>query len=56
MQLGSFLAAGNIRGAIFVKLSWGVEGLDREEVDLWDPSKIGELIWDESFTVTPESN
>ena len=50
------LTAGNIRGAIFVKMSWGVKDLDREEVDLWDPSKMGKLIWDETFTVIPESN
>ena len=56
VTLGSFVAAGNIKGAIFVKVSWGVLGLNRDEVGLWDPSKMGEIIWDEDFTVLPAEN
>ena len=56
VTLGSFVAAANIRGAMFVSLSWGIAGLNRQEVNLWDPSKMGELIWDETFTVLPEAN
>lgn len=56
ITLGSFVAAGNIRGAIFVMLTWGVQGLNRSDVNLWDPSRMGEVVWDDTFTITPEAN
>ena len=46
----------NVSGPIYVKLNWGVAGLDRSSVKLWDPNKLGELIWDEGFAVAPVAN
>jgi len=37
-------------------MTWGVKDLDRSDVGLWDPEDLGELVWDEGFTVSPEEN
>lgn len=29
-----------------VNIYWGVQGLNRENVDLWDPEDLGEVILD----------
>ena len=39
-----------------VSIVWGVAGLDRSNVGLWDPEDLGEPILDEDFTVTPPEN
>ena len=56
IQLGTFSAAANVRGAIFVNVNWGVKDLDRSKVDLWDAANMGELVWDDQFTVAPKEN
>ena len=47
----------NVRGvgAMVVNLNWGVKGLIREET-FWDSSAVGELEWDDDFTVAPVEN
>ena len=37
-------------------MNWGVKGLDRDGVGSWDPEDIGKLVWDPTFTVTPQAN
>ena len=35
---------------------YGLKGIDKEGVDLWDPKDIGELEYDDSFDLTKASN
>ena len=37
-------------------LCWGVKDLDRSRVKAWDADYTGELIWDDTLTVTPVEN
>ena len=39
-----------------VSIVWGVKDLDRSSVSLWNPDEMGELIWDEDFTIEPPEN
>ena len=43
-------------GAFMVSIVWGVKDLDRSDVGLWDPTVLGELVWDEDFDIVPEDN
>lgn len=52
----NFSSTSSLKEAIVIKLNWGVEGLNRENVGLWDPEDLGEIIWDDSFTVAPKAN
>ena len=45
-----------MKETLVVKLNWGVKDLDRSEVGAWDPADIGELVWDDEFTVKPRRN
>lgn len=38
-----FSSASNLKDSIVVKLTWGIKGLDRSDVALWDPSDLGKL-------------
>ncbi len=55
-QQGSFSSAGNVQGAVYVNLNWGIKGLDRSDVGLWDSTDQGRLIMDDDFTVAPVRN
>lgn len=44
------------KNAFIVNIVWGIESLDRSDVSVWDPDSLGELVWDENFTVSPEAN
>lgn len=35
-----------------VDIYWGVKDIDRDKVVRWDPSYVGEVIWDESFDLS----
>lgn len=39
-----------------IDIFWGVKDIDREEVSKWDPAYVGEVIWDDSFDLSPEAN
>ena len=39
-----------------MSIVWGVKDLDRSNVGLWDPSELGELIWDDEFDIAPAEN
>ena len=51
-----FRSLANQEDAFLVDIVWGVEDLDRSNVDTWDPESLGELIWDEKFDITPAAN
>ena len=39
-----------------IDIYWGVKDVDREKVVKWESAYVGEVIWDESFDLTPEAN
>jgi len=39
-----------------VQVTWGVKNLDRSKVGAWDNTALGELEWDDEFTVAPAEN
>jgi len=52
----NYPAVGNQKDTILVSLNWGIAGLDRSDVGMWDSSEMGKLIWDDEFTVKPVEN
>lgn len=40
---------------LVVKVLHGVVGLDQSNVAVWDPSDLGEVVWDDSFDLTKAS-
>ena len=53
---GKFTSSAGIKEALVVRFNWGIKDLDRSDVGLWDPDIIGDIIWDENFTVAPRAN
>ena len=49
-------SVGDVKKGLLVNINWGVKDLDRDGVGTWDPEDVGKLIWDDSFTMTPEAN
>ena len=39
-----------------VSITWGIKDLDRSKVRAWKAEDMGELIWDDEFTVSPLEN
>ena len=39
-----------------VQVTWGVKEMDRSKIKPWDATDLGELVWDETFTVSPPAN
>lgn len=43
-----------------IDIFWGVKGIDKGDISKWDArwdsETIGEVIWDESFDLSPEVN
>lgn len=35
-----------------MRFFWGVKDLDNDDVDMWDPTELGKLKWDESFDIS----
>ena len=35
---------------------WGIAGLDRSNVDQWDPTDIGKVVYDNQFDMSSEAN
>ena len=52
----TFSARASDSAAFMVSIVWGVKGLDRSNVSLWDPNDLGTLEWDETFTIKPPEN
>ena len=42
--------------SIKVHLMFGLSGIDKEEVDQWDPTQLGELEYDNDFDLTTSMN
>ena len=38
---------------INVQLYWGVKDMDKSKASMWDATYIGEVIWDDDFSVYP---
>ena len=54
--LEEFVVTKQVPHAFMVSIVWGVKDLDRSNVGLWDPSELGELVWDEEFDIAPALN
>lgn len=39
-----------------IDIFWGVKDVNRDDVVKWEPSYVGEVIWDDSFDLSPEAN
>lgn len=37
-------------------MTWGVSGIDKEDVSMWDSEYLGEIEWDNNFNLAPENN
>ena len=46
-----FVTADN--SAIRVAIFWGVKGINKDNTDRWDPSDLGEVIFDDKFDLSP---
>ena len=42
--------------SITVYLVWGISSLDRTNVDRWDPTDIGKIVYDDDFDMSSEAN
>ena len=42
--------------SIAVYLVWGISSLDRTNVDRWDPTDIGKIVYDDDFDMSSEAN
>jgi len=51
-----FSAASGQKDSFLVSIVWGVKDLDRSSVGLWDPASLGNLVWDNKFTIEPAEN
>ena len=51
-----FTADASDKDAFIVNIVWGVKGLNRDDVSMWDPESLGELVWDKDFTMEPAAN
>jgi len=51
-----FTATANSRDNLNVRIHWGIEGLDREGVSMWNVTDTGKLIWNNDFDMTPPEN
>jgi len=39
-----------------VTIHWGLDGIDRSNVDPWDVDDLGVLLFDNSFNILPAEN
>ena len=56
VMLGEFSMGGGSPSSLEVAITWGVKGMDRSSVGLWESDNPGVLEWDEEFTVAPRRN
>jgi len=42
--------------ALRIEFVWGVEGLDKDGVSMWDPQNLGSVIWDKCMDLSREAN
>ena len=41
---------------IKVYIFWGIDYLDKSDVGRWNSSELGKIVWDDEFTLAPETN
>ena len=54
--MNEFTETVNSQDTLNVVIHWGIKDLDRSEVGKWDSYYVGNLIWDEQFTMLPARN
>jgi hypothetical protein len=54
--MASDFPPGSPDNSILVSLFYGTTGTDRSNIDKWDPTYVGEVVWDEDFTLSPKEN
>ena len=44
------------QGARLIKVFvfWGVKSIDNKGMDKWDPTQLGEIVWDDTFNIYSE--
>ena len=45
--------AGGGTNSISVSIYFGVKDINKDDVSMWDPIKLGDLIYDDDFDITP---
>ena len=55
-EIGDNYNQGAENGAIKVHLMFGLKGIDKEGLDIWDPTQLGELEFDNDFDLTTSTN
>ena len=55
-MLNEFKAGEGTPSSLQIQITWGIKGMDRSKVGAWDAFDVGELQWDEDFTVSPVEN
>ena len=43
-------------GQLAVSFVWGLQGINKDNVNKYDPTDLGKLIWDDKFDITEENN
>lgn len=42
--------------SIDMRFFWGVKDLNNDDVNMWDPSELGKLKWDNNFDISEPSS
>ena len=56
IMLNEFSTGLGSPSTLSVSITWGVKDIDRSKIVTWDAESVGELIWDDEFTVSPLAN
>ena len=54
--MGENFNQGAEESAIKIHLMFGLKGIDKDGVDIWDPTNLGKLEYDEDFDLTTATN
>ena len=56
MNMNKNFNQGAEESAIKVNFMFGLKGIDKGGLDIWDPTKLGELEYDDDFDLTTATN
>ena len=42
--------------SIEIEIFWGVDKIDKDDIDRWDPEDLGKMKWDDNFNMALESS
>jgi len=42
--------------ALRIEFVWGISGLDKSDVSMWDPFNSGKIVWDNQMDLSPKAN